>query len=153
MVNIRNAYKGDKNKLIEFVISMVGDSNPAEVAENVINDFFENTKMNTFIMEMEGKIIGFFVLKEDPFEGADYVAEIVWLKIDEPYQRKGYGNKAVKYLEKFASEKDIRKVYVKTSSKNRQAVCFWIKAGYKFEARLLDFGYEGHDDYFLTKKL
>ena len=153
MVNIRNAYKGDKNKLIEFVKSMVGDSNPAEVAEKVVNDFFEKKNMNTFMVEVEEKRIGFFVLKEDPFEGADSVAEIVWLKIDEPYQRKGYGNRAVKYLEKFASKKDIRKVYVKTSSKNKQAVCFWIKAGYKFEARLLDFSYEGHDDYFLTKKL
>ena len=139
--------------MIEFVKSMVRDSNPAEVAENVVNDFFEKKNMNTFMVEVEEKRIGFSVLKEEPFEGAPNVAEIVWLKVDEPYQRKGYGNRAVKYLEKFASEKDIRKVYVKTSSKNKQAVCFWIKAGYKFEARLLDFSYEGHDDYFLTKKL
>ena len=153
MVNIRIAEKEDKDKLIDFVISMVGDSNPAEVAQNVVQDFFENEKVNIFIVETAGKRIGFTVLKEAPFEGATNVAEIVWLKIAEPYQRKGYGNKAVKYLEKFASEKDIRKVYVKTSSKNRQAVCFWIKAGYKFEARLLDFSYEGKDDYFLTKKI
>jgi ribosomal protein S18 acetylase RimI-like enzyme len=153
LVNIRSAESEDKERLIEFVISMVGDSNSVEVAKNVVDDFFENKKMNTFMLEKEEKIIGFSVFKEDPFEGADNVAEIVWLKIDKPFQRKGYGNKAVEYLEKFSSKKDIRKIYVKTSSENKQAVCFWIKEGYKFETRLLDFSFEGRDDYYLSKKI
>ena len=92
-------------------------------------------------------------MKDAPFEGARNVAEIVWLKIAGPYQRKGYGKKVVEYIEKFAAEKEIRKLYVKTSSENSSAVCFWIKADYKFEARLPDFSFANHIDYYLTKKL
>ena len=153
LINIRKAVIEDQEKLNEFVISMIGDSNPAEVANNVVKDFFVNEYINTFTVVKEGKIIGFSVLKEAPFEGANNVAEIVWLKIDEPYQKNGCGDIVVDYVEKFASGKDIRKLYVKTSSENKQAVCFWIKEGYKFEARLSDFSFEGHDDYYLTKKL
>lgn len=93
------------------------------------------------------------MLKYEPYEGANGIAEIVWLGTDENNKRKGLASRLVKYIENYSKEREIRKLYVKTSSNNKIANCFWIMQDYKFESRMLDFSMVGHDDYYLGKAL
>lgn len=153
MSKIREASKDDRTKIIDLIKEMIGDLNPEKVAKQVVNDLFENNKFNTYVILEKNKVTGFVVLKRDSFEGANRVGEIVWLAVDKKYRRRGLGKKLVEYIEEYARRNDIRKLYVKTSTNNKKAVCFWIMMDYQFEARMLDFSLDELDDYYLGKKL
>jgi len=96
---------------------------------------------------------GFCVVKFNPFEGGNGIAEIVFLGIDTHNKRNGLGTKLIQSLEQILKENGIRKIYVKTSVRNKPAICFWIKQDYKFEVRMLDFSLELHDDYYFGKQI
>lgn len=121
--------------------------------EKVVEDFFENKVYKVFVIEVESAVKGFGVVKLNEFEGAENVAEIVWLGISSDSKRKGLGDKLVKYIEDFCKENSMRKIYIKTNVDNKSGVCFWIMEGYKFEARLLDFTAKSYDDYYLGKNI
>jgi ribosomal protein S18 acetylase RimI-like enzyme len=120
---------------------MIGDANPQKVATSVVDDFFNSKNYKVFVIEEFGTFIGFGVLKSNPFEGANGIAEIVWLGINKDQKRKGFGCSIVKYIEQHAKQMGIRKIYVKTSTNNKSAVCFWVMQNYKFEARMLDYSF------------
>lgn len=150
---IRTADTNDKNVIRELVKGMLGDENADKVAELVVEDFFSNNNYRVFVIELLGIVTGFGVIKFNPFEGGSGIAEIVWLGIDKRNKRTGLGSKLVRYMEEFLKENSIRKIYVKTSVKNKDAICFWIMQSYKFEARMLDFSLKSYDDYYLAKDI
>lgn len=150
---IRPAVINDSIKIEGLVEVMIGDENPKQTAKLVVNDFFENNKFLTFIIEIAENVVGFGVLKLDSFEGANGVAEFVWLGVNERYKRNALGTALVKHIENYAIESKIRKIYVKTSINNNSINCFWIMQNYKFEARMKDFSLKSHDDYYLGKDI
>lgn len=153
MIKVRKANLEDKEKLNQLVKTMLGDRNADATAKLVVEDFFANTQYNVFVAEAANEVVGFGVLKFESFEGANAVAEIVWLKVDDAHKRAGYGRCLLSFMEQYAKENDIRKIYLKTGIDNKSAVCFYIVQDYQFEARMLDFGCKGHDDYYLSKNL
>jgi len=151
---IRTANRKDNASLEQLIRVMIGDQNADDVAREIVQDFFANSQFTVFVYEEESQVKGFVVVKQESFEGANGVAEIVWLGIEQKYKRQGLGTLLVHHVEQYAIENGIRKLYIKTnSSKSKDAICFWIMQDYEFEARLLDFGWEGHDDYLLGKNL
>jgi len=150
---IRTANREDTFSLEQLVKVMIGDQNKDDVARGIVHDFFANLQFTIFACEEDTQVKGFAVLKQGSFEGANGVAEIVWLGIAQKYKRQGLGTLLVHYVEQYATENGIRKLYIKTNSSTKDAVCFWIMQDYEFEARLLDFGWEGHDDYLLGKNM
>ncbi|WP_304519126.1 GNAT family N-acetyltransferase [Clostridium estertheticum] len=102
---------------------------------------------------MANTVVGFGVLKFDSFEGANGIVELGFLGIDKQHKRNALGTELVKYIEKYALESKIRKIYVKTSPNNNIANCFWIMQNHKFEARMRDFSFKSHDDYYLGKDI
>jgi N-acetylglutamate synthase-like GNAT family acetyltransferase len=153
MESIRIAAVQDSPALEELVKPMLGDAYPEEVARAVVGEFFTNTAYKTYVLETAGTVAGFGVLKYNPFEGGNQLAEIVWLAVSRQYHRTGIGTRLVQYLESLARENSVRKLYIKTSVPNKPAVCFWVMQGYQFEARMLDFSAKGLDDYYLGKEI
>lgn len=150
---IRLAGINDTVRLEELVAVMVGDQNPLDIAGDVVKGFFKSEKYKVFVIEVDKRVEGFAVLKVDCFEGADDAAEFVWLGVDISLKRNGYGRILAEHVEYYAKNHGIRKIYLKTNVYNKAAVCFWIKQDYRFEARLLNFGAKGVDDYFLGKDI
>mgnify|MGYP006296254091 CR=1 FL=1 len=153
MSKIRVAKKDDRTNIINLIVDMIGDTNPEKVAKQVTENLYKHNKYKTVVVLENNTVAGFGALKRDSFEGANRVAEIVWLAIDKKYRRKGLGKELVGYIEKQARRENIRKLYVKTSPRNKSAVCFWIMMDYQFEARMLDFSLADLDDYYFGKKL
>jgi GNAT superfamily N-acetyltransferase len=153
MCKVRSISLEDKVRLVQLVKTMLGDENLEETAKLVVEDFFNNTQYKVFVIEELNIVNGFGVLKFESFEGANAVAEIVWLKVDDEHKRKGYGKEIILFMEQYAKENDIRKIYLKTGIDNKSAICFYIMQDYKFEARMLDFGCKGHDDYYFAKDI
>lgn len=106
-----------------------------------------------YVVEVFNLVKGFGVVKFNPFEGGNGIAEIVFLGINSENKRTGLGSKLVQYLEQILKNNGIRKIYVKTSVSNKPAICFWIMQNYKFEARMLDFSLKSYDDYYLGKEI
>ena len=106
-----------------------------------------------YVVEVLKLVKGFCVIKFNPFEGGNGIVEIVFLGINTEHKRAGLGTKLVQYLEQTLNENGIRKIYVKTSVRNKPAICFWIMQEYKFEARMLDFSLKSYDDYYFGKEI
>ncbi|ADL50820.1 GNAT family N-acetyltransferase [Clostridium cellulovorans] len=153
MCKVRSVTLEDKVSLVQLVKTMLGDENLEETAKLVVEDFFNNTQYKVFVIEELNIVNGFGVLKFESFEGANAVAEIVWLKVDDEHKRKGYGKTLILFMEQYAKENNIRKIYLKTGIDNKAAICFYIMQDYKFEARMLDFGCKGHDNYYFAKDI
>ena len=153
MVQIRLAGRPDEKHITNLVKTMIGDNNPDQVASDVVQDLFENNKFLIFVVDNTLDILGFGVTKLEPFEGANGVAEIVWLGVQSQYRKQGLGALIVMHIEQHIVKQGIRKLYVKTNSDNVHAACFWIKQNYKFESRLLDFGGQRNDYYLFGKEI
>lgn len=151
---IRIADINDKYDIEELIKIMLGDENPDEVARSLVDGFFmDSTSYLVYVIEILNLVKGFCVVKFNPFEGGNGIAEIVFLGIDTQNKRNGLGTKLIQSLEQILKENGIRKIYVKTSVRNKPAICFWIMQNYKFEARMLDFSLESHDDYYFGKQI
>jgi N-acetylglutamate synthase-like GNAT family acetyltransferase len=153
METIRSANINDRQAIEELVKVMIGDENPDEVAKSVVDELLLGDAYKVFVIEILNSVRGFGVVKFNPFEGGNNIAEIVWLGIAKQNKRTGLGTKLVQQIEHFLRANNIRKVYVKTSVKNKPAICFWIMQDYKFEARMLDFSFNSLDDYYLGKNI
>jgi len=149
---VRLVTPGDDQEIAKIIKTMIGDLNPHEVVREVALDLLGNRQYFGLVFDDE-EIKGFGALKLEPFDGANGVAEIAWLGVQNQNRRKGVGSAIVRRIEQHAKEHGIRKLYVKTNSNNKPAICFWIMQNYKFEACLLDFGSKGIDYYFLGKEM
>lgn len=154
MESIRIADIDDRNDIEKLIKVMLGDENPNEVAKSLIDGFFMNSaSYMVYVIEVLNLVKGFAVVKFNPFEGGNGIAELVFLGINAENKRTGLGTKLVQYLEQILRKNGVRKIYVKTSVRNKPAICFWIMQDYKFEARMLDFSLESYDDYYLGKEI
>ena len=77
---IRTANREDTLSLVQLVRVMIGDQNPDDVARGIVQNFFINLQFTVFACEEESQVKGFAVLKQESLEGANGVAEIVWLR-------------------------------------------------------------------------
>ena len=152
-MEIRKIEISDRRSLVKLVSMMIGDSNIEEVANSIVDDFYGNKLFSTFIAESNKEIQGYVAYKRESFEGANKVGEIVFLGVEECFRKQGCGRELATYVEEYAKNEGIRKLYVKTSPSNKRAVCFWIKQEYQFEARLKDFSIDDHDAYFMGKRI
>lgn len=154
METIRIADINDRYDIEKLIKVMLGDESADEVAKSLVEVFFMNSESYiVYVIEALNLVNGFCVIKFNPFEGGNGIVEFVFLGIDTENKRTGLGTKLVQYLERILKEKGIRKIYVKTSVRNKPAICFWIMQDYKFEARMLDFSLESYDDYYFGKEI
>lgn len=154
METIRIADINDKADIEKLIKVMLGDENADEVAKLLADSFFINSESYmVYVIEVLHLVKCFCVIKFNPFEGGNGIVEFVFLGIDVENKRIGLGTKLVQYIELALKENGIRKIYVKTSVRNKPAICFWIMQDFKFEARMLDFSLKSYDDYYFGKEL
>jgi len=148
---IRKAKIEDKKTIINLISMMIGDEDKESTAKIVVEELYAFDCYHTFVLENESSIQGYIVLKTNPFDGGGNLGEIVFLGVDKGARKKGHGSDLVAFIENYARELNMRKLYIKTSPLNKQAVCFWINRDYQFEARMIDFSGINIDDYYLGK--
>jgi ribosomal protein S18 acetylase RimI-like enzyme len=153
MESIRIADINDRYDIEKLIKVMLGDNDPDKIAKSLVDDFFISSSYMVYVVEVLNLVKGFGVVKFNPFEGGNGIAEIVFLGIDTENKRSGLGRKLVQNLEQILKNNGIRKIYVKTSVTNKSAICFWIMQNYKIEARMLDFSLKSYDDYYLGKEI
>jgi len=92
-----------------------------------------NSDIKTFILINKNKKIGWFTItkfknrKEGDFG----------MIIDKPYQKNGYGFKAINYIEREAKKSGINKLTLQVFEKNEPAIYIYKKANFKERCRLI----------------
>jgi N-acetylglutamate synthase-like GNAT family acetyltransferase len=152
MLSIRKMQAKDKEFIQEMIETMIGGPNVSRTAELEMEKYCNQQDFHVIVAEIESNIVGFGVIKNNPFEGGDGISELGLFQIKKEYRNQGIGTKLLASIEQSQVSASIRKIYTKTNPKNLHAVCYWLKHGFEFEARLYKMNVDT-DYYLLSKEL
>lgn len=154
---IREAKEMDVPEMLELIRKHERDD--GKYAGRYYEKYFscdKITKKDTvFVAENDGEIVGMVGYCND-YLTTDYSYWIGWLVVAEEFRGVDDGFVARELLCKIESELkayEVNRLFVSTEDGNSQAMSFYIKHGFKFEARLRDYYYEGEDQIILSKRL
>lgn len=113
MCNIRIASLEDESQLINLVKSGLNTEKVKKTANQVVQDFFNDTKYEIFVIEDNNFLKGFGSLEFKREPGEDEIAELVMMKVNDDLKEKGYQNKLINFIEKYAREIGIKEIYLR----------------------------------------
>lgn len=79
----------------------------------MVHDFFNDTKYEIFVIEEANSLKGFGSLEFKREPGEDEIAELVMMNVNDDLKEKGYQNKLINYIEKYARETGVREIYLR----------------------------------------
>lgn len=124
-----------------------------KVAEEVISWVPTVEHVEIFVVEVEGKVVGYIMMEYPGSEGWAKIAYVSWIAVDPEHQRKGYGSKLIQAGEESARKRGMRRLYVEPTIKDDYAICFYIMNGLMPEGRRIGYYPDGSDSIMLGKKL
>lgn len=154
-IKIREANEQDKPAILSLIRSCL--PHDERFASRYYNAYFTDDSVfeDDFVLvaELNGRIIGTIGYCED---GSDYAYHISWLVVAEDYQGWQNGMVADKLL--MAIENDlkrhkVRKLFVSAVDRPDRGHGFYLKHGFRFEARLRDYYGRGEDQVVFGKEL
>ena len=154
---IRNASKNDVPEMLELVRKY--ERYDEEYARRYYEKYFAGDKAvwedTVFVAELGGRVLGFIGYCNDYFS-TDYSYWLGWFVVAEEFRGLNEGLVAKKLLKKVESELkkyEVSRLFVSTDDNNGRAISFYVKRGFRFEARLRDYYDEGADQIVLSKSL
>ncbi len=150
MLSIRNMQGNDANELQGMIANMIGGLNKQEIARQELARYRSQNDFVVYVAEIDGRLAGFGVVKYNPFEGSDGVAELGLFQTKEEFRNRGIGTELLRRIETDLKARRLRKLYTTTNPKNLLAVTYWLKKGFEFEARLSNMNVD--TDYYLLSK-
>lgn len=154
---IREAKEMDVPEMLELIRKHERDD--GKYAGRYYEKYFSGDKITkkdtVFVAEIDGEIVGMIGYCND-YLITDYSYWIGWLVVAEEFRGVDDGFVARELLGKIESELkvyEVNRLFVSTEDGNSQAMSFYIKHGFKFEASLSDYYYEGEDQIILSKWL
>lgn len=125
-ISIRRMTKRDK----EIVLKIISESEYLEILPKRIDHYLKEIDYLPVIVELGGNTIGFAIMKKDSFK--DKILSISAFALKEGCRHKGFGVKSLTKIIKMAKKKHgINMVRVKIETKNKPAIAFFKKAGFK----------------------
>ncbi|MFL0252448.1 GNAT family N-acetyltransferase [Clostridium neuense] len=113
MCNIRVANLQDESQLINLVKVGLNSEKIKKTAKEVVEDFFNDTKYEIFVIEDSNSLKGFGSLEFKRAPGEDEIAELVMMNVNDDLKEKGYQNKLINYIEKYARETGVKEIYLR----------------------------------------
>lgn len=150
-----------REKYINEILNLIRDYNrdDEKYAKRYYDKYFSGDDMTSddavFVAEMGGKVIGVIGYCRYYFS-ADYSYWLGRFVLSEEFRGVDNGNFAKKFFDKVEIElkgRGVGRLFVSTEDENIRAISFYVKSGFRFEARLRDFYYEGEDKIILSKRL
>ena len=155
-ISIRAAESEDKAKILS-VIGSYGfkwDRNSAKV---YYDDYFSSSASlkgdTVYVAALNNKIIGVTGYSIDRYETDNYW--LSWFYIHKQYSRTGYGKQLLDFIIRKLKKKRKKRLFVNTSSYPfyEGALHFYLKCGFKIEATIKDYYWNGEDQIILSKRL
>ena len=130
-MKIRKAGKKDLKEVAELMINEYSkppfkENEPIKNVLKSLKFYYNKAKIN--IAEEDKKIIGVVVFQiEQWWEGSVIIIQA--LAVNEKFQKKGVGKLLMKFVERYALNKNVKRIYFGTNKKS-SAIKFYKKLGY-----------------------
>ena len=153
---VRLARKEDKGQMLD-VISSYPFKWDKKIAKSYYDDYFAGSMSlkedRVFVYSAGDQIKGVVGYSIDRYETGN--CGVGWLYVDKKDSAHGIGGRLLSYIEKRLRKKNVRWLYVSTSStKNyKPGLKFYRDHGFLFEARLESYYEDGEDQIILCKRL
>lgn len=154
---IREATKRDKDDILDVIGSHKDAKWDKPIAKKYFDDFFKYhdlfEKDKVYVIEVDNKIIGLIGYSMDKYETKNYW--LGWFYIHGEFCNKGHGNELFNFIKKELKLKNVKKLFVDTSSDNfyRTALLSYIKFGFKMETVIKDYYGKNEDQLILSINL
>ena len=153
---IRPAETNSDKKTILKLIKKGFGKHDLKFAERYYDKFFKDDKVTfedeVFVAELDNQIVGVIGYSCDYFS-TDYSYWLGWFLVRRKYRRRNIGSELLEKVESELKKYEVKKLFVSTDDKNKNAISFYTKNGFSFEARLQDYYYAGEDQIIMGKNL
>jgi len=155
-ISIRPADPKDKSRILS-VIGSYRVKWDRDIAKRYYDDYFlssVNLKDDKiYVAVLDNKIIGVTGYSIDRYEARNYW--LGWFYIHKQYSQKGYGTQLLNFIIGKLSKKRIKRLFVNTSSHPfyRAALDLYLKNGFRIDAVIKDYYWNGEDQIILSKQL
>ena len=146
MIKLRRFSLSDLDRVMEIEKASFPDR------EAWSRDYFESLYKiypeGFIVAENNGKIIGYTIgrPKED-------LAEIVSLAVDPTWRQKGVGAKLTNFLIEHFKEKGLKEISLCVRTKNKKAISFYQKLGFKILKTIKNYYRNGDDAFLMGRKI
>ncbi len=155
-ISIRPALKGDKRAILS-VIGSYRYKWDKPIAKKYYDDFFSsavNLKGDSvYVAVLNNRIVGVTGYFIDRYETGYYW--LGWFYVHKKWARNGCGERLLNFTIQQLKKRKVRKLFVNTSSHPfyKNALKFYKKNGFKKEAVIKDYYWNGENQIILSKKL
>ena len=148
-LTIRELEEEDIPSCVKMTVSSFPWTTYGLTAEQATTFFLERlAKQLVFVAEIKGEVVGFVALKRNVLF-ANYVRRLV---VNEKHRSQGIGAKLLAFVEELTKKEDeLPNVFLLSSTKNVQAISFYLKNGYQIIGKIPNFVDTGLDEYILWK--
>jgi len=129
------------------VIKIASETLTERYNPTIFNYFYETFPEYFVVAESAHKIIGFII-------GAEINStkiKILMLSVSKNYRRKKVGNTLLNEFEKMILKKGINDIELEVRTKNKTAIKFYQKNGYKIEDKMENYYQNGENAYIMRK--
>lgn len=117
--------------------------------KNLIKDLEENTFLNHYVYELDGKVVGFYIASRVLDE-----SEVFTIAVDKDYKNMGIGTALLNHLIDTCKDKGITQIWLEVSTKNEPAINLYKKFGFKLMGVRKNYYQKiGEDAYNMLKEL
>lgn len=140
-MEIRLIQPSDTKAFVAFYKKLTSETDymlftPAETSQKAAKeeDFIKkyDDYKQVFIAEEDGKIVGYLGIGRSHLEKLTHVAKLT-VGVLEDHKRQGIATKLIKFAEKWAKEKGVKRLELTVVTKNKPAVTLFQKTGFKEE--------------------
>jgi GNAT superfamily N-acetyltransferase len=155
-ISIRSAESKDKAKILS-VIGSYGFKWDKDSAKVYYDDYFSSSTSlkgdTVYVAVLANKIIGVTGYFIDRYETGNYW--LGWTYIHKQYARNRYGEQLLNFIVGKLKKNKSKRLFVNTSSYPfyRGALNFYLKNGFRIEAVIKDYYWNGEDQIILSKRL
>ena len=128
-------------------MKIASDSFTEKYNPSLFSYFYETNPDLFIIAEFGQKIIGFILgVKTEPKK-----AKILMLAVSEKHRKKNIATILLNRFENTIIKKNVKEINLEVKSKNKNAIKFYQKNGYKIEKRIKNY-YQNSEDAFIMEK-
>ena len=131
------------------VIKLASETLTERYNPSIFNYFYETFPKGFIVAEKTHKIIGFLIGVKIDSENA----KILMLAVLNRYRKQSIGTGLLDQFLKITSIEKIKRIKLEVRTKNKSAIKFYQKHGFKIEEKQKEFYQTGEDAYTMTKDL
>ena len=132
-------YQAKTNQDFKFISSLFCKENTRynftkKISPTQVKKISSSPRRKDFILVASRKKIGWFNI----VQSIDLKEAKFGIIIDKPFQAKGYGTEAMKFIEKEVKKMGTKKIRIQVFENNKVAIRVYEKSGYAEKGRLID---------------